>query len=386
MRLGVALVLGTLLVGSPVVAHAAPDPPVPGADQVAAARQQVRSATERLGAVRARLAEADSRVRRLEIAAEQAVEAYDTAVYQLAKANRTAKVTKGRATVARRATEKQRRVVASFAAASYRLDPRFAEMSAYLAANGPQGMLDRAATVSMVDASVSHAYQSLRASRSATAVLDAQADKALATQRRRTTEARAAKEKAKAAVTAQATVVVSIQRDKRRLQGSLTTLERRSTQLAADRRRGLEERARRDRSHRDGGGGVPTGPGPSERQRDVAVSFALAQLGEPYVFGADGPDTWDCSGLTMRAWQEAGISMPHFARGQYWQSTHISEAQLRRGDLIFWASDPSDSNAIYHVAMYIGGGQMVQAPRPGRGVERRSVGYMGAPAFFARPA
>jgi cell wall-associated NlpC family hydrolase len=217
-----------------------------------------------------------------------------------------------------------------------------------------------------------------------TAVLDAQADKALARKERRTTQARDAKAKATAAVTAQSSVVVSIQRERRTAQAGLATLERRSTQLATERSRGIEDRARRERRHR--GGGVPNGPGPTDRQRAIAVGFALAQLGEPYVFGATGPDVWDCSGLTMRAWQEAGISMPHFARGQYWQSTAISGTQLRRGDLIFWATDPSDSNSIYHVAMYLGGGQMVQAPRPGRGVERRSVGYMGPPAFYSRPA
>ena len=77
--------------------------------------------------------------------------------------------------------------------------------------------------------------------------------------------------------------------------------------------------------------------------------------------------------------------MAHQARPQYWSSKKISLTQLRAGDLVYWANNASDSNTIYHVAMYIGGGQMIQAPRPGKGVEIVSLYYMGTPQFAGRP-
>jgi len=113
------------------------------------------------------------------------------------------------------------------------------------------------------------------------------------------------------------------------------------------------------------------------------IAFAEEQLGEPYVWGAAGPDAWDCSGLTMRAWGAAGVSLPHWSVAQYYATTPISAAQLQRGDLLFWSENGSPGS-IYHVALYLGGGQMIQAPRPGRGVEIVSMYYWTPPDLFTR--
>ena len=129
----------------------------------------------------------------------------------------------------------------------------------------------------------------------------------------------------------------------------------------------------------------PGGSDPSAGQVTTAIRFAKAQLGEPYVWGAAGPNTWDCSGLVQKAWAAAGISMVHQARPQYWGSKKLSLSELEPGDMVFFATNASDSNPIYHVAMYIGGGKMIQAPRPGRGVEIVSLYYMGTPQFAGRP-
>lgn len=105
----------------------------------------------------------------------------------------------------------------------------------------------------------------------------------------------------------------------------------------------------------------------------IALRFALKQIGDIYVWGAAGPTRWDCSGLTMRAFQAAGISLPHFSGAQIKYGKSVSYTSLKPGDLMFYGIPNS------HVSMYMGGGKMVQAPRPGKKVEvipiTRMFGY-----------
>ena len=128
----------------------------------------------------------------------------------------------------------------------------------------------------------------------------------------------------------------------------------------------------------------PTTPAPpTSGNAAAAIAFARAQLGEPYQYGAAGPNAWDCSGLTMMAWQAGGKSLPHYSVAQYQQSTPISLAQLQPGDLLFWGDGGPTS--IYHAAIYTGNGMMIHAPRPGRKVEEVSMYYWITPNYFARP-
>lgn len=94
----------------------------------------------------------------------------------------------------------------------------------------------------------------------------------------------------------------------------------------------------------------------------VAVQTALAQVGKPYQWGAAGPSSFDCSGLTMYAWAHAGVSLPHSSAAQYSATARVSTSSLAPGDLLFYYSP------IHHVAMYIGGGRMVEAPYTGASV------------------
>ena len=113
------------------------------------------------------------------------------------------------------------------------------------------------------------------------------------------------------------------------------------------------------------------------------MDFAFAQLGEPYVWGAAGPDSWDCSGLTMGAWAAGGVSLPHYSVAQYYATTPVSYTDLQPGDLLFWASDPNNPDTIYHVALYIGNDQKIAAPQTGRNVEISSV-WSWPPTYFTR--
>jgi cell wall-associated NlpC family hydrolase len=128
----------------------------------------------------------------------------------------------------------------------------------------------------------------------------------------------------------------------------------------------------------------PADPPPASGGKvETAVAFARAQLGEPYKWGGAGPGSWDCSGLVMKAWGAAGVSFPHSASAQFTQSKRVSVGSVQRGDLVFWSNGSAKS--IYHVAMYLGGGKMIHAPRPGRSVEIVSFTYWIKPDLAARP-
>ncbi|MFF1303131.1 NlpC/P60 family protein [Streptomyces sp. NPDC058307] len=93
-----------------------------------------------------------------------------------------------------------------------------------------------------------------------------------------------------------------------------------------------------------------------------AIAFATQQIGKPYVWGAEGPDSFDCSGLTSQAWLAAGVTIPRTSEMQWAQLKHVPVEDMRPGDLIIYFSDAS------HVAIYVGGGNIISAPRPGRNV------------------
>ena len=101
-----------------------------------------------------------------------------------------------------------------------------------------------------------------------------------------------------------------------------------------------------------------------------ALAYAKAQLGEPYVRNAAGPSSWDCSGLTMRAWGSVGVSLPHSSGQQYSRGRSVPKSDLQLGDLVFFYSD------ISHVGLYAGNGQVIHAPRPGKSVEYIKMSYM----------
>jgi len=110
--------------------------------------------------------------------------------------------------------------------------------------------------------------------------------------------------------------------------------------------------------------------GAASKGADAAVRAALSQRGKPYVYGAAGPDSYDCSGLTMWAWGQAGVGLPHQSAEQQGQGRSVSRDQLQPGDLVFFGSP------AYHVGMYIGNGMMVHAPTSGDVVKVTALAYM----------
>jgi cell wall-associated NlpC family hydrolase len=109
----------------------------------------------------------------------------------------------------------------------------------------------------------------------------------------------------------------------------------------------------------------------------AAVSYAYRALGKPYVWAAEGPNGYDCSGLTLASWKAAGLSLPHNAAMQWNSVSHISRGALQPGDLVFYSG-------LGHVGIYVGGNQIIHAPTFGESVKLASVDVM-SPYGFGRP-
>jgi cell wall-associated NlpC family hydrolase len=131
----------------------------------------------------------------------------------------------------------------------------------------------------------------------------------------------------------------------------------------ADRERLLREEADRENKILNDSKGYAASYKGDNSRGSLALKFALKQIGDVYVWAAAGPTRWDCSGLTMRAFQTAGVSLPHSSRVQVKYGKSVSYANVKPGDLLFFGKP------ISHVSIYMGGGKMVQAPRPGKKVE-----------------
>jgi len=125
-----------------------------------------------------------------------------------------------------------------------------------------------------------------------------------------------------------------------------------------------------------GGGGHASAPYVAGKA-GIAVRYAYNALGKPYEWAADGPGSYDCSGLTMAAWRAAGVQLPHNAEMQWHAMPHISRGSLKPGDLIFY-------NGLGHVAIYVGSGKVIQAPTFGENVKLSSMDFM-TPYGYGRP-
>jgi len=116
---------------------------------------------------------------------------------------------------------------------------------------------------------------------------------------------------------------------------------------------------------------------------DVAIAKAYTFIGVDYVWGGESYSGVDCSGLAMLSWAAAGVSLTHSSRAQYWEGTHVSLDSVQPGDLIFWSSDGS-AGSIYHVAIYLGNDQMIEAPTFGVPVRVTGVRYSGIMPYAVR--
>jgi cell wall-associated NlpC family hydrolase len=211
----------------------------------------------------------------------------------------------------------------------------------------PQDFLDRAASLDRIAVGQSSEMASA----------------ATARHRLATVQAEAAHEQV-----AQAAVATAMAKQKATIQAALAEqqhllsglkAEERAKLRAAQRAAAARAAAAADRASRSRSFAVPTYNGPASGRAAVAVQAAYAELGKPYQWGASGPNSFDCSGLTMWSWGKAGVSLPHSSQAQYSSGQHVSQADIQPGDLTFYGSP------IHHVGMYVGNGNMIDAPQTG---------------------
>ncbi|MGW7274207.1 NlpC/P60 family protein [Streptomyces sp. NPDC054864] len=163
-----------------------------------------------------------------------------------------------------------------------------------------------------------------------------------------------------------------LSKHKKTVNGKLDSAKRLLAQLTDDQRAELTggDRASRD-AGRDGAAGPPGAPAKAPNSRaSAAVSYAYNALGSPYVWGATGPNAFDCSGLTQAAYRSAGVGLPRTTYAQIAAGERIPRSQLQPGDLVFFYQ------GISHVGLYVGNGQMIHAPNPSAPVRLAPISQM----------
>ncbi|WP_018528450.1 NlpC/P60 family protein [Streptomyces sp. HmicA12] len=157
-------------------------------------------------------------------------------------------------------------------------------------------------------------------------------------------------------------------------------------QKAAEEKKRQEAEAAAKENESSGSSGSSSGSSGSSSgyatKAAQALAFAKSQIGKPYVWGATGPDSYDCSGLTQAAWKAAGISLPRTTWDQVEVGTTVPLSDIQPGDLVFFYDD------ISHVGLYLGDGMMIHAPKPGAYVREESIYYDGTSSIHSvvRPA
>lgn len=188
-----------------------------------------------------------------------------------------------------------------------------------------------------------------------------------------------------AAAKARASVVGLLAEERAKLQAASSTVR----QLVAQQQQAaaLASAQTFDSAVTAAGGSLDGGTRPPNAIVAAALAAARSRLGVPYVWGATGPDSFDCSGLTQWSYAHAGIALPRTAAQQWYSGPHPALSALEPGDLLFWATDLNDPATIHHVTIYIGNGLMIAAPHTGVNVQVQPVymdGFFGATRPWAK--
>ncbi|WP_206788228.1 NlpC/P60 family protein [Amycolatopsis sp. MtRt-6] len=405
-----------------------PPPPNPSDSEIQAGKADANAKAGEVGRLTNQLAQAEQKLAQLQDDVELKQEEANKALVDLqtardaaTQAENDAKAARTEADAASAAIEQARADLKTFAAASFQQGSTVGSLSAYLSADSPKDMLARAQLLDAVGGDRLNALDRLEQAQTEKSNKDAAARKAAEIAQQKQDTARRAKDSADAAQTAaeqaqdgQASRNAQLEQDKSAVEQQLYAAQAKVSGLQGQRQRYQdwlaqkqredEERARQAALAASGGGGRPSGgpapSGPAGSSIEAVIARALSKIGMPYAWGggnASGPTRgirdggvadrygdynkigFDCSGLMIYAF--AGVrSLPHYSGYQYSSGRRVPLSQMRRGDMLFWGGP----RGIHHVALYLGGGQMVEAPQSGLRVRITSVRYGGIMPYATR--
>jgi cell wall-associated NlpC family hydrolase len=426
----VAVLMTAVLAGT--AAAVPPPPPNPSDGEISASRAEADAKAARVGELTGRLTQAESRLQELlddvsykrELANKARVD-LETAISEAEAARREASAARVQADAASTAVEESRRELDEFAAASYAQGTTVGSFSAYIGAKSPEDLLARAQMLEAVSASSLNRLDQVTRDQGTAANLDSAARAALKkaeTKQAAADEAKKVAEQAQQvaveAHTAQAAATEELQSSKDAVERELASARGAVNGLEAQRqqydqwteakKREEEENARRAAAAAAAAAAPPaqaprpaaSAPAPSGNRVQTVINRALAQRGVIYAWGGGnhyGPtygvrdggvaDSYgdyrkigfDCSGLMMYAFAGAGVFLPHYSGYQYNSGRKVPLSQMAPGDMIFWG--PGGGT---HVALYLGGGMMVEAPHSGAVVRISPVRYGGIMPYVTR--
>jgi len=372
-------------------------PKPPSQAQINAAENRVRQQQAALGAQQGRLSAANAQLAALQVQAEVLTQRYDQVLVDEQRAAAAYRVTESRLGYAQRAQDASQRRLAALAASEFESGGGFGPMSSMLGnASGPQGYLTEVGLGQVLAQAGTDTVAQAQANDVVAAAFRKQAHDLLVARQSDLKAAAHLKQAVQAAVARQQEYVRASQAKRNSLASQLASAQAHASALKSARQAALAAAAAARAAKAAAAAGSAQGPatapawasssGASASQGDIAANWALTQLGKPYQWGAAGPDTYDCSGLTMQAWARAGVALLHYTGYQWAEGPHVPLDQLQRGDLLFYATNNSDPATIHHVGIYIGNGMMVDAPYTGADVRIDSIYQPGIPIGAVRPA
>jgi cell wall-associated NlpC family hydrolase len=377
-----------------------PRPKPPSQAQINAAENKARQQQAALGAQQGKLSSANAQLASLQVQAEVLTQRYDQTLVDEQRAATAYRVTEARLRYAQQAQDASQQSLARLAASEFESGGGFGPMTSMLGnASGPQGYLNGVGLGQVLAQNGTDTVAQAQANDVVAGAFRQQAHDLLVAEQSDLAAANHLKLAVQAAVTRQQAFVRASQAKRNSLAKQVASAQAHVAALKSARQAALAAtataaaaKAAAQASAGSTQGSATAAPswasssGASASQGDVAANWALSQLGKPYQWGAAGPKTYDCSGLTMVAWAHAGVSLLHFTGYQWDEGPHVPLDQLQRGDLLFYATNNSAPDTIHHVGIYIGNGMMVDAPFTGALVRIDSIYQPGTPIGAVRPA
>jgi len=376
--LSVALIAGLLCASTPAYAKT----PKPSLAQIEAAKKAETAKKKAADAAAAKLNKANQTLRGLTAIADAARAKYIQAQNELALATKVADAAALHAQETAAAVDEAHKVIGKLAANAYILGGGLGDLEPLLSSNGPQDLMDQLSTLSTIGAHNSTALDRFKAAEVVARAAKQQADDAKAAQVVATEKVAAAKKIADTAKAAQQVEVNKLQRVQDQLMKELLSAKKVRTTLEQQRQLALLEEANANQAAQtpgqkkvwpDLGFKGRSTIRSTEAQRLKAVAYAKKQVlaRKPYVWGAQGPNSFDCSGLVYTAYVSAGLGYPEWGRlnaALYSVATkHVTLNELVPGDLLFYSFNGTISS-IHHITIYAGNGMMWEANSKSKGL------------------